>query len=484
MDEKGYVIECFIGLEHVACTTALSLKAAIDGLFFRHGLSMSRLHGQGYDGASNMQGEFNGLKTLILKENECAFYVHCFAHQLQLALVAVAKNHIQIASLLSVVTNVVNVVGASSKRLDILHDKQFVVVSRSPKHGELSSGQGLNQETTLKRACDTRWGSHYGTLLRLINMFSSVIEVLEIIVEDGSNSEQRYRATNLLESMQSFNFVFSLHLMRTILGITSELLQALQRKDQDIVNAMTLVKVCKQQFQMMRDNGWSSLLDQVSYFCERHNIDIPSMNDTFLTRGRPRRKVHEITNLHHYQVELFYVVIDIQLQELNSRFTEVNTELLLCVACLNSCDSFIALDKQKLLRLAQFYPQDFSPIELMILNDQLETYIIDMRSRSEFSELKGISDFAQKMVETKRRIVYSFVYLLVTLALVIPVATAIVEKTFSAMNIVKNRLRNQMGDQWMNDHLLVYIEKDIFDTIDNETIMQHFQNMKTRRGQL
>ena len=62
----------------------------------------------------------------------------------------VAKNHIQIASLFNVVTNVVNVVGASSKRRDILHDKQFVVVSESLKHGEPSSGQELNQETTLK----------------------------------------------------------------------------------------------------------------------------------------------------------------------------------------------------------------------------------------------------------------------------------------------------------------------------------------------
>ena len=58
-------------------------------------------------------------------------------------------------------------------------------------------------------------------------MFSSVIEVLEIIVEDGSNYEQRYEVTNLVESMQSFNFVFSLHLMTTILGITNELSQAL-----------------------------------------------------------------------------------------------------------------------------------------------------------------------------------------------------------------------------------------------------------------
>ena len=109
---------------------------------------------------------------------------------------------------------------------------------------------------------------------------------------------------------------------------------------------MTLVKVCKQQLQMMRESGWSSLLDQVSYFCERHNINIPTMNDTFLTRGRPRRKVHEITNLYHYQVELFYAIIHMQLQELNSRFIEVNTKLLLCVACLNPCDSFVAFDKK------------------------------------------------------------------------------------------------------------------------------------------
>ena len=40
-------------------------------------------------------------------------------------------------------------------------------------------------------------------------MFSSVIKVFEIIMEDGSNSEQRYEETNLLESMKSFNFVFS-----------------------------------------------------------------------------------------------------------------------------------------------------------------------------------------------------------------------------------------------------------------------------------
>jgi hypothetical protein len=103
------------------------------------------------------------------------------------------------------------------------------------------------------------------------------------------------------------------------------------------------------------------------------------MDDTFVLR-RPRRRAPEITNLHHYRVELFYTVIDMQLQELNNRFNKVNTELLLCVACLNPSDSFCAFDKQKLIRLAQFYPFEFSTIDLLALENQVENYIVDTRS--------------------------------------------------------------------------------------------------------
>ncbi|XP_062075933.1 uncharacterized protein LOC133780069 [Humulus lupulus] len=483
VDKNGHVIERFIGIEHVPNTTALSLKAAIDKLFSRYGLSISRLRGQGYDGASNMQGEFNGLKALILKENPCAFYIHCFAHQLQLALVAVARRHIQIDSLFFFTSSVVNVVSGSSKRCDILQDNQIKIVAEALENGEISRGRGLNQNTSLKRSGDTRWGSHYGTLMSLITMFSSTIKVIETIVEDGS-SEQRFEAKNLLETMQSFDFIFSLHLMRTILGVTNELSRALQREDQDILNAMCLVKICKQQLQNMRENGWDYLLDKVSSFCKKNDINIPKMDDIWTPRGRSRRKSHEITNLHFFRVELFYSVIDMQLQELNNRFNEVNTELLVCMSCLSPIDLFYAFDKEKLIRFAEFYPDDFSAFEILALDDQLETYIVDMRTSKEFGDLKGIGDLTKKMVETRKNRVYFLVYRLLNLALVLPVATATVERSFSAMNIVKNKLRNRMGDQLINDSLVVYIEKEICDAIDNETIMLRFQNMKTRRGEL
>ena len=84
----------------------------------------------------------------------------------------------------------------------------------------------------------------------------------------------------------------------------------------------------------------------------------------------------------------------------------------------------------------------------------------------------------------KRFVILLRKWLLVTLALILPIATATVERAFSAMKIVKNRLRSRMSDQWTNDSLIVYIEKDIFHSIDNEAIMQRFQNMKTHRNQL
>ena len=72
--------------------------------------------------------------------------------------------------------------------------------------------------------------------------------------------------------------------------------------------------------------------------------------------------------------------------------------------------------------------------------------------------------------------------MLIKLTLLLHVTTATIERTFSTMDIVKNRLRNRMGDKWMNDCSVTYIERDVFDTIDNETIMKRFQNITPCRG--
>ena len=123
-------------------------------------------------------------------------------------------------------------------------------------------------------------------------------------------------------------------------------------------------------------------------------------------------------------------------------------------------------------------------MDMNVLEYQLQTYVDDVRSNVKFSALKWIVDLSKKLVETKKDKVYPLIYLLIKLALILPVAKTSMERTFSAMNIVNDQMCNKMGDMWLNNTLTKYIENDVFNAIDNEPIIHHFKNMKSSRVQL
>ena len=135
------------------------------------------------------------------------------------------------------------------------------------------------------------------------------------------------------------------------------------------------------------------------------------------------------------------------------------------------------VESKKLVCLTQFHPIEFSWWILWHLTVSLKLTFLDIRSNDDFLESNKISG----LEKTKKDIL---VYLLMTLALILPVAIATTERAFSIMHIIKNRQCDQMGDEWINDCLVTYIEKDMFDNVNTETIMWRFQNMKTHQGQL
>ncbi|XP_022861669.1 zinc finger MYM-type protein 1-like [Olea europaea var. sylvestris] len=425
VDKTGQVKERLLGISHIADTCAQSLKDAIDAMFSTHGLSISSLRGQGYDGASNMSCEFNSLKALILRENPCAMYVHYFAHQLQLAVVSVAPRNVMLSDLFNMLAIIVNLVGASCKRIDALRTSYHSQILERLNIEELSGGICQFQEMSLSRLGDTRWGSHLKTIIRFISMFNAIIDVPENISEDGLSLEQKSMAVRQMDTMQDFKFVFSLHFMFEILTITDDLSQALQKKDQDIQNAMRLLKLCKYALQNMRKYGWDTLLSKVIEFCVDRHISVPNMDDIVALK-------------------------DSILQELHDRFPRTTTELFTFISCLSPGDSFAAFDVCKLVRLAQLYPLDFNSEELLLLRPQLDKFLMLVRMDEAFFNLKSISCAAQKLVEIGSSCYFSLVYRLITLVLILPVATASVERVFSTMNLIKNDLLSKMGDELLN----------------------------------
>ncbi|XP_016546391.2 zinc finger MYM-type protein 1-like [Capsicum annuum] len=390
VNKEGKLIEQFLGVVHVKDTSARSLKDVVCSLLLEHNLSSSHIRGQGYDGASNMQGEFNDLKTLIMKDTPSVYSVHCFAHQLQLTLVAVAKKHHE----------------------EMLRDDQTEKLEELLILGEVHTGTGLNQELGLQRAGDTRWSSYFKTVHNFIKLFSSIIHALEVLAKEGSNYQEKSLAKSLVDDIRSYEFVYTLHLMLKVLVITHDLNMTLQRKEQDIVTAMNLVGLTKRQLQSMRDSKWDSLVKDVSLFCVKHDIVIPKMNKNYALE-KSKRKISSITYSHYLCVEIFNAVIDLQLGELNSLIDEVNTDLLFGMTSLSPDNSFVNYDKNKIIKLATYYPNEFSASMLEDLSFELNNYIDYVRQRNNnFFKLKRLGDLSETLVKTNLHKTWRLVYLL------------------------------------------------------------------------
>jgi len=186
VNKEGIIKERFLDLIHVKDTAALTLKDSICAVLSDNNLSVRDIRGQGYDGASNMRGEWNGLKALILSECPYAYYIHCMAHQLQLALVAASREAHEVHNFFQHAISIINVVSASSKRNDELLAKQAEQIAHEIELGEFDTGRGANQMGSLQRPGDTRWSSHYKSIQSLKKMFGATISVLPSIANDRS----------------------------------------------------------------------------------------------------------------------------------------------------------------------------------------------------------------------------------------------------------------------------------------------------------
>ncbi|XP_019234688.1 PREDICTED: uncharacterized protein LOC109215121 [Nicotiana attenuata] len=344
----------------------------------------------------------------------------------------------EVETFFAIVTNVLNIIGVSFKRRDQLRDHQAELLEQLLESGEVQSGKGLNQERGLQRPGDTRWGSHCKILDDFVILFSSIVHVLGVIECEGDVND-RLQAEAFSSKIKAFEFVFLLHLMLKVLIMSNELSKALQKKDQDIVNAMVFLDITKERLQEIRDKGWEPLMDEVYLFCAKHDILVPKMEEFYIP-GKSKRRPSSVTYSHHLRVELFYAVIDLQLLELNSRFDVVSSNLLLGMAILNPANSFANFDKERIMTLAKHYPDEFGELKLRDLSRQLDTFIWHMQHGDpRFSDLKGI----------------------ILLTLILPVATATVERAFLSMKYIKDELRSSIDDAFLNDCLVCYFEKEV-----------------------
>jgi len=167
---------------------------------------------------------------------------------------------------------------------------------------------------------------------------------------------------------------------------------------------MYLVTTTKTLIQKLRDDGWKTLLEEVTSFCKHQDIEVPDMDACFSSVGRSRRKQKSVTVEHHYRVDISTVIIDQQLQELNNRFNEQAIELLKLSTTLDPRNSYKLFNVEDICLLVdKFYPQDFSDQEKIHLRLQLQHYELDVPNHPKLKSMSSIADLCQDWLKQKNQ---------------------------------------------------------------------------------
>lgn len=187
VDHAGKIREEFIAF--VPCkggVTGEALSQLILLTLAKYGLDSNLLRGQGYDGAGSMAGRISGVAARIQAQHPLAFYVHCFSHKLNLAIVRACQ-----------VQSVRNAMGVITKISFFFENspKRQAALERKINESELP-----NRRKHLIDLCRTRWIYRHEALE---NFGQLVVELLQDSLRDW-NRETIIDATALLTSITKF----------------------------------------------------------------------------------------------------------------------------------------------------------------------------------------------------------------------------------------------------------------------------------------
>jgi hypothetical protein len=95
-----------------------------------------------------------------------------------------------------------------------------------------------------------------------------------------------------------------------------------------------------------------------------------------------------------------------------------------------------------------------------------------------------ISELCRGLAETNKSQHYHLIDRLIRLVLTLPVFTTTIDRTFSAMKHVKTVLLNKIKEEFLADSMMIYIERELVENIDSDSIIDEFYFTKHQRVQL
>uniref|UniRef100_H2ZU17 HAT C-terminal dimerisation domain-containing protein n=1 Tax=Latimeria chalumnae TaxID=7897 RepID=H2ZU17_LATCH len=417
---------------------AILIKSTLSALE----LDLSALQGQCYDGAASMRGAYKGVTMLIHKENPLTYYVHCYAHILNLCIV-------DMVSSIPVVQNA----------FGILQALQMFIEGSSKRHAVFkkmtSEKESFGGPTTLKSLSDTRWNCQVESIRAVLEKFDEMVEPLcEITTGDSKAGSEAYV---LLRNVQDFNFLHCMFFMWRVLMQTNQLSKLLQSKELLYHTAMTMAKSTVSVLKEMRcDDFASKIFHHVYELCQKNNYPgpcVPCKGVIPKNLGGGQKSVFQKPE-DYSRSKISYRILDTLINEIKDCFSENDVSIF---ASLLDVLSSEFPSEESVVAISTTYSIDQED-----LNSEIQMFKDGSVSTS--SDKEELTQFERKLqffCEMALCDTLSNLANLVVLYLSIPMTSALAKKNFSFLHQLKTYLRSTMTDARVSALTILQIEKEI-----------------------
>lgn len=429
------VKEHFLQFEPVSDLTGKGLASTILSSLESYGINLNGLRGQGYDGAANMSGKYNGVSKIVQDQHPLAVYVHCAAHSLNLAVSRACE-----------VQEVRNCLGTIEKCYTFFNTpKRQEVLNDAIEKSELDP-----RIKTLKRLCATRWVAKFNAVRDFMHIFDFVVEALDTISswkdKDGCES------INLKWALLNTEFCVAVHVIANVFAFGIPLCKELQKENLDLKEAVSLADICQSELQLMRKNAekeFHEMFTQVKAVASDNGIDLKIPRTCKIQKNRSNAPCTSQDNAdvsvglldrieQHFRINLFVPFLEFFISQLEERFKKHKSifegfQCLFSSELTNNC-------KIKLEALVQFYATDVYSI-----SDDIFVELKVWRKEVERTGNKEVLKSAITSLDSCDPTLYPSIYHLLKILCTLPVTTCTPERSFSTLKRIKTYLRNSTG---------------------------------------
>lgn len=274
VDEQLQPQEDFIGLYKIDDTSANTIVATIKDALVRMNLALSRCRGQCYDGAATMMGTRSGVAKQLSDEENCAVFLHCYGHALNLAVGDSVRNSKLLKDALEITFEVSKLVKYSPKR-DVMFEKlKDKLAPDTPGFRVL---------------CPTRWTVRANSLQSVLDNYSVLQELWEESKDQASDPSVKARIIGVQAQFKTFRYFLGVLLGELILKHSDNLSKTLQSSKLSASEGQRIATMTVKTLQSLRSDSNFDLFDWMSMtlcYPEKENyqkgLKMEMLNQNFL----------------------------------------------------------------------------------------------------------------------------------------------------------------------------------------------------------